>query len=56
MAEFIQEARRASVHSVNAIMTATYWEVGRRVVEVEQKGEEKKQGMEKSLCKIYRHI
>ena len=31
-------ARRASVRSVNALMTATYWEVGRRIVEFEQGG------------------
>ena len=31
-------ARRASARTVNAIMTATYWELGRRIVELEQKG------------------
>jgi len=34
----LEEARRASARSVNAILTVTYWEVGRRVVEFEQKG------------------
>ncbi|MEK7243938.1 MAG: PDDEXK nuclease domain-containing protein, partial [Thermodesulfobacteriota bacterium] len=29
-------ARRSSVRAVNAIMTATYWEIGRRIVEYEQ--------------------
>ena len=38
VAKVIQEARRATVHSVNAVMTATYWLVERRVVEQEQKG------------------
>jgi len=34
----IEQARGASVRTVNAIMTATYWRIGRRIVEVEQKG------------------
>ena len=36
--ELLEAARRASTRSVNAIMTATYWEVGRRIVEFEQGG------------------
>jgi len=31
-------ARRVSVHTVNAIMTAAYWDTGRRIVEYEQGG------------------
>lgn len=38
MVELLESARRASVRTVNAIMTATYWEVGRRIVEYEQRG------------------
>ncbi len=34
----LQEARRASARAVNAILTATYWEIGRRIVEFEQNG------------------
>ena len=34
----IEQARYTSARSVNAIMTATYWEIGRRIVEIEQKG------------------
>ena len=37
--ELMEAARHASARSVNAIMTATYWEIGRRIVELEQKGE-----------------
>lgn len=36
MADLLEDARRASARSVNAIMTATYWEIGRRIVEFEQ--------------------
>ncbi|MEY2877913.1 MAG: hypothetical protein RLZZ15_293 [Verrucomicrobiota bacterium] len=35
----LDEARRASARTVNVIMTATYWQVGRHVVEFEQAGE-----------------
>jgi predicted nuclease of restriction endonuclease-like (RecB) superfamily len=35
----LESSRRAAARSVNALMTATYWEVGRRVVEFEQGGE-----------------
>src|SRR5712692_2853005 len=34
----LDEARRQAARAVNAIMTATYWEIGRRIVEFEQKG------------------
>lgn len=34
----IEAARRAAARSVNAVMTATYWAIGRRIVEHEQHG------------------
>ena len=37
----LETARRAAARSVNAVMTATYWEVGRRIVEFEQGGQER---------------
>ena len=37
----INEGRRASARSVNALMTATYWLIGRHIVEFEQKGKPK---------------
>ena len=33
-----EQARRTSACAVNALMTATYWEIGRRIVEYEQGG------------------
>jgi predicted nuclease of restriction endonuclease-like (RecB) superfamily len=39
--ELLQGARSVSVRSVNAVMTATYWEIGRRIVEFEQGGEKR---------------
>ena len=37
--ELLEAARRTSARSVNTIITATYWEIGRRIVEIEQKGQ-----------------
>src|SRR5262249_51822313 len=37
--ELLAQARHAAARAVNAIMTATYWEIGRRIVEFEQGGE-----------------
>ena len=39
--KLLEHSRRASARSINAIMTATYWEIGRRIVEFEQKGEKR---------------
>src|SRR6185312_16807735 len=38
VARMIEDARRAAARSVNAVMATTYWFVGRRIVEQEQKG------------------
>lgn len=35
----VDTARTETIRSINAIMTATYWEIGRRIVEFEQGGE-----------------
>lgn len=35
----LEAARRAAARSVNAVMTATYWAIGRRIVEGEQSGQ-----------------
>lgn len=36
--DILESARRRSVRAVNAVMTAAYWEIGRRIVEHEQRG------------------
>ena len=38
VAALIDEARRASARTVNALMTATYWSIGQHIVEFEQEG------------------
>jgi hypothetical protein len=39
IAALLEKARRQSARSVNAILTATYWEIGRRIVEFVQADE-----------------
>jgi hypothetical protein len=34
----VESARRTAARSVNAVMTAAYWEIGRRIVGSEQGG------------------
>ena len=41
VAELLEQARKYSARSVNAIMTHTYWEVGRRIVVHEQHGKKR---------------
>ena len=36
--DLLSAARQATARQVNALMTASYWEIGRRIVEAEQKG------------------
>ena len=37
----LDAARRSTVRAVNALMTATYWQIGRRIVEFEQSGKKR---------------
>lgn len=37
----LESARASAIRSVNALMTAAYWEIGQRIVESEQGGEER---------------
>ena len=36
--QLLESARRQTARSVNALLTSTYWEIGRRIVEYEQEG------------------
>src|SRR6202795_937921 len=48
----LEQARRNSARSVNALMTATYWEIGRRIVEQEQRGQRRAQYGKALLCRL----
>ena len=38
VSQIVEAARRSAARSVNAVMTAAYWLIGRHVVELEQEG------------------
>ena len=48
----LEEARRASSRAVNAVLTATYWEIGRRIVEHEQQGAERAEYGKQVLARL----
>ena len=52
VSELLEAARRASARTVNAFMTATYWEVGRRIVVFEQGGEKRAEYGEELLDRL----
>ena len=41
VAHIIEAARRSAARSVNSVMTAAYWLIGRRIVEFEQSGKKR---------------
>lgn len=48
----LEQARRSAARSVNTILTATYWEIGRRIVEYEQKGKARAEYGEQLLVRL----
>src|SRR5436190_10671085 len=52
IAELLETARRNAAQAVNALMTATYWEIGRRIVEFEQKGKRRAEYGEELLERL----
>jgi predicted nuclease of restriction endonuclease-like (RecB) superfamily len=52
IAELLEAARHTAARTVNAVMTATYWEIGRRIVEFEQQGQERAGYGEQILAKL----
>lgn len=56
VSKLLEDARRAAAQSVNAILTATYWEIGRRIVEFEQRGEERATYGEALLRRLSRDL
>lgn len=56
ISKVLETARRASARSVNAIMTAAYWEIGRRKVEFEQAGKPRADYGEELLKRLSRDL
>jgi len=38
ISELLSRARHSTAQAINSILTASYWEVGRRIIELEQRG------------------
>jgi predicted nuclease of restriction endonuclease-like (RecB) superfamily len=56
LASLIEQGRKAAVRYVNTVLVATYWLVGRRVVEYEQKGKERAEYGELLLERLSRDL
>src|SRR5438477_2252402 len=52
IAELLEASRRSAARMVNVLMTATYWEIGRRIVEFEQRGEVRAQYGKQLLTRL----
>jgi predicted nuclease of restriction endonuclease-like (RecB) superfamily len=52
----LEQARRTAARSVNSILTATYWEIGRRIVEFEQRGKARAEYGEALLVNLARDL
>jgi len=52
IAELLTTARHTAARTINALMTATYWEIGRRIVEHEQSGAERAEYGEELLTRL----
>lgn len=52
----LRQSRSAAARSVNAIMTTTYWEIGRRIVVFEQKGEQRADYGERLIERLSRDL
>ena len=56
LASLIEQGRKAAVRYVNIALVATYWLMGRRIVEYEQKGKERAAYGEELLERISKDL
>ncbi|MCB1152569.1 MAG: DUF1016 domain-containing protein [Deltaproteobacteria bacterium] len=56
LVQVIETGRHAAASSVNSIMTATYWEIGRRIVEKEQGGKSRAEYGEELIDRLSRDM
>ena len=52
ISDLLERARRTAARSVNSVLTVTYWEIGRRIVEYEQKGKSRAAYGEELLARL----
>lgn len=56
ISELLEYARRTAARAINGILTATYWEIGRRIVEFEQGGKARAEYGEALLKRLARDL
>jgi predicted nuclease of restriction endonuclease-like (RecB) superfamily len=54
--ELLHAARSTAARSVNALMTATYWEIGRKIVQSEQAGEKRAEYGEELIQRLAKDL
>jgi len=52
----LEQARRSAVRSINAVLTAAYWEIGRRIVEHKQRGKTRAGYGEELLARLSKDL
>jgi hypothetical protein len=56
VAHLLEAARHAAARSVNSVMTATYWQIGRRIVEEEQQGQQRADYGERLVTRLAKDL
>jgi|SRR5208283_2971863 len=56
VSQLLERARQSAGRAVNAVMTATYWQIGRRIVEQEQRGSNRASYGEELVAKLARDL
>src|SRR5207244_11160475 len=56
ISDLLDQARHAAARTVNSILTATYWEIGRRIVEFEQGGKARAEYGEELLQRLAKDL
>lgn len=56
ISELLEQGRRQAFHSVNIILVKTYWTIGKRIVEYEQKGNERAEYGDKLLIQLSKDL
>jgi hypothetical protein len=52
ISDLLESARRTTARTINSILAATYWEIGRRIVEYEQAGHARAEYGERLLARL----
>lgn len=56
ISDLLEKARRAAARTVNTFLIATYWEIGRRIVEFEQRGKGRASYGDKLLKRLLKDL